>query len=132
MTSLKVISGCVLIAFLAVGQCSALRVEREERRKISVAADTRGRESRAAALPCRAARRETAHTGNAFVPVCTKAGNYRRPGQCWCVDPVTGTEIRGTRQRLGMITCHKNAPLSKHGWLMEKRMFNKKGNHSRT
>ena len=29
-------------------------------------------------------------------------------GQCWCVDPVRGTEIRGSRQRLGMITCHKS------------------------
>ena len=36
MTSLRVISG-LLIVFLAVGQCSALRVEREERRQISVA-----------------------------------------------------------------------------------------------
>jgi len=42
-----------------------------------------------------------------FIPECTKDGLYKQKqchastGNCWCVDPVTGVEIPGTRKGLG-------------------------------
>jgi len=49
----------------------------------------------------------------AYMPQCTSDGGYKKrqcrgsTGTCWCVNPVTGMEINGTRKTLreGPVTC---------------------------
>ena len=49
----------------------------------------------------------------AFVPSCKKDGSYNEKqchgstGHCWCVDKLSGKEIKGTRKGLGtgMVEC---------------------------
>lgn len=54
-------------------------------------------------------KRESSGPGmvGAFVPECKENGNYEKKqchgstGHCWCVEPVTGQEITGTRKGPG-------------------------------
>ncbi|KAI0237460.1 hypothetical protein LSAT2_012013 [Lamellibrachia satsuma] len=64
--------------------------------------------------PCLAAQQAAAGWADAFVPSCSSTGEFERkqcymfPRSCWCVDPRTGVEIKGTRQQFyDMVDCNK-------------------------